>query len=63
MRSSSWRPSHHKKLLEHQNILLEHVYNGVVHPVTGKVIDKYKTLIQDDLLRDTWEEAMCVELG
>ena len=41
----------------------EHVANGVVHPVTKENITKYKNLINDTLLRDTWLEGMCKELG
>ena len=37
--------------------------NGVVHPVTKENITKYKNLINDTLLRDTWLEGMCKELG
>ena len=40
-----------------------HVCNGVVHPVTGKTITKYKQLIQDPLTRAVWERVMCYELG
>ena len=42
---------------------LEEVANGVVHPVTKETITKYKQLIEDPLLRDTWSKAMCKELG
>ena len=45
------------------NLDPEHVANGVVHPVTKETITKYKKLINDPLLRDTWLEAMCRELG
>ena len=41
----------------------EEVANGVVHPVTKETITKYKTLINDPLLRDVWSKAMCKELG
>ena len=53
-----------KQLLK-QNapITVEHTCNGVVHPVSGRVITKYKTLINDELLREIWEEAFCIELG
>ena len=37
---------------------LEQVANGVVHPVTQETITKYKRLIDDPLLRETWMEAM-----
>ena len=40
-----------------------HTANGVVHPVTKETITKYKQLIDDPLLRETWQEAMCKELG
>ena len=30
---------------------LDHAYNGVVHPVTGETITKYKQLIQDPFAR------------
>ena len=42
---------------------LEEVDNGVVHPVTKETITKYKTLINDPLLRDDWMKGMCKELG
>ena len=42
---------------------LEEVANGVVHPVTKETITKYKKLIEDPLLRETWSKAMCKELG
>ena len=42
---------------------MEEVANGVVHPVTKETITKYKQLIEDPLLRDTWSKAMCKELG
>ena len=32
----------------------EHVANGVVHPVSKETITKYKKIIEDPLLRDTW---------
>ena len=34
-----------------------------MHPVTKETITKYKTLIEDLLLKDKWNKAMCVELG
>lgn len=42
---------------------LDHVCNGVVHPVTGETITKYKKLIRDPLTKAVWERAMCYELG
>ena len=43
---------------------MEHVNNGVVHPVTQKNITRYKKkLIDEPLLRETWMEAMAKELG
>ena len=45
------------------NLDPEHVVNGVVHPVTKETITKYKKLINDPILRDTWLEGMCKELG
>ena len=42
---------------------LEEVANGVVHPVTKETITKYKKLIEDPLLRETWSKVMCKELG
>ena len=41
----------------------EPVCNTVTHPVTGKSITNYKKLLTDPLLKTTWEEAMCKELG
>ena len=37
--------------------------NGVVHPVTKETITKYKTLINDPILRQLWLNAMEKELG
>ena len=45
------------------NVDPEHVANGVVRPITKETITKYKTLIDDPVLRDTWLEDMCRELG
>ena len=42
---------------------LDEVANGVVHPVTKEIITKYKKLIEDSLLRETWSKAMCKEVG
>merc|ERR1711966_344399 len=42
---------------------LEEVANDVVHPVTKETITKYKKLIEDPMLRETWSKAMCKELG
>ena len=43
--------------------MLEHMCNGVVHPITKETITKYYTLLEDPLLRDIWLEAMAKELG
>ena len=42
---------------------IEEVVNGVVHPVTKETITKYQKLVDDPILREIWEMAMCVELG
>ena len=42
---------------------LQEVCNGVIHPVTGETITKYKTLANDSTTKITWEEAMCIEVG
>ena len=42
---------------------LEHVANGVVHPVTKETITNYKKLIKDPITREIWLEAMAKELG
>ena len=52
-----------KLRINKQIIDLEEICCGVTHPVTGKVITKYKELINNDLFKNTWEDAMCVELG
>ena len=39
------------------------VCNGVVHPVTGEAITKYKTLAKDAVMKPVWKESMCTELG
>ena len=41
---------------------LEHICNGVVHPVTKETITKYKKLANDPLLQTVWTKAMCKEL-
>ena len=42
---------------------IEEYANGVMHPVTKETITKYRTLIEDPILKDKWMKAMCVELG
>ena len=42
---------------------LQQVCNGVVHPVTGETITKYKTLAKDPATKKDWEIGMCNELG
>jgi hypothetical protein len=42
---------------------LEHICNGVVHPVTKETVTKYKKLANDPLLQTVWTKAMCKELG
>ena len=46
-----------------EELELEHVANGVVHPVTKETITNYKTLIKDPIMREVWMEAMAKELG
>ena len=46
-----------------QNFDLQDVCNGVVQPVTGEPITKYKTLANDPTTKIKWQEEMCVELG
>ena len=41
----------------------EQVAHDVVHPVTKKTITKYKKIIDDPLLRETWMEGMAKKLG
>ena len=52
-----------ERVSQAENVDPMHVANGVVHPVTKETITKYKKLIADPLLRETWLEAMCRELG
>ena len=42
---------------------LEHICNGVVHPVTKETITKYKKLANDPLRQTVWTKALCKELG
>ena len=42
---------------------IEEHANGVVHLVTKETITRYKTLIEDPLLKDKWMKVMCVKLG
>ena len=44
------------------NDAIDHVCNGVVHPVTKETITKYSKLVTDPLLRDIWTVAMLKEL-
>ena len=41
---------------------IEGYVNGVVHPITNDTITKYKTLIEDQIVKNKWKKAMCVEL-
>ena len=45
------------------NILLDHMANGVVHPITQETITKYEKLAKDPLMKNTWTKAMSKELG
>ena len=42
---------------------IEHVCNGVVHPITKETITNYKKLINDPITREIWLEAIAKELG
>ena len=42
---------------------IEHVANGVIHPVTKETITEYQKLVDDPLLQKVWSEAMAKELG
>ena len=42
---------------------IEHIANGVAHPVTKEITTKYQKLFSDPLLRDFWAEAMAKERG
>ena len=42
---------------------LDTVCCAVVHPITGEVITKYKTLAEDPVTLKIWHHAMCIELG
>eukprot|EP00804_Cyclotella_cryptica_P014612 CCRYP_012661-RA/>CCRYP_012661-RA protein AED:0.22 eAED:0.22 QI:0/0/0/1/0/0.33/3/0/717 len=56
-----------KHSTEHQSFVfdakLEHMCNGVVHPVTKETITKYEKLANDPLMQEVWTKAMCKELG
>eukprot|EP00804_Cyclotella_cryptica_P017218 CCRYP_013146-RA/>CCRYP_013146-RA protein AED:0.42 eAED:0.42 QI:0/-1/0/1/-1/1/1/0/225 len=41
---------------------LQHVCNGVVHPVTKETITKYEKPANDPLMQEVWTKAMCKEL-
>ena len=41
---------------------VEEIANGVVHPITKETITNYQKLINDPILREVWEMAMCAEL-
>ena len=41
----------------------KHACNGLVHPVLGDIITMYQKLAEDPIMKDTWQEYMCVELG
>ncbi len=66
--SNSTRPRscEQKELITHatsEPLNLEHVCNGVVHPITGEIITKYTKLVNDPVTKETWQKAFCVELG
>ena len=42
---------------------LQDFCGGVTHPPTGETITHYKKLLKIPELKETWEEAMCTELG
>ena len=42
---------------------LEHFANPVVHPSTGKTINKYKELAKDPVMHEIWTTAFGKELG
>ena len=42
---------------------LEHVCAPVIHPKTGKLIYKYKVLVEDAMLKETWTTAFGKEFG
>jgi hypothetical protein len=44
-------------------ILLDHMANGVVHPITQETITKYEKLANDPIMRDVWMKGLCKELG
>ena len=46
-----------------EDVDLQELCCGVVHPVTNETITKYQKLIDDPLLRDVWTKAMAKELG
>jgi len=50
-------------LAQPPNANTPHFCAPVIHPVTGASIDKYTTLIRDDLLRDKWKRAFGKEFG
>ena len=41
---------------------VEEVANGMVHPITKETMTKYQKLINDPILHEVWEMAMCVEV-
>ena len=45
------------------DIDIEEVCNGVVDPSTKKTLTKYHKVIEVPKLRETWMNAMCIELG
>ena len=51
-----------KELPTSPKINIEEYTNGVVHSVTKETIKKYKTLIEDPILKDKQKKTMCVEL-
>eukprot|EP00804_Cyclotella_cryptica_P027664 CCRYP_010277-RA/>CCRYP_010277-RA protein AED:0.46 eAED:0.36 QI:0/0/0/1/0/0/3/0/688 len=44
------------------NILLDHMANSVVHPITQETITKYEKLANDPTIHDVWMKGMCKEL-
>ena len=53
----------HKLQKQHSPLTFLPSCNAVVHPITSETIKNYKRIINNPILKKTWEESMCKELG
>ena len=56
-------PTAPMKQMGTSNLDIEHFCAPVVHPITGETISKYKKLMTDSVLGETWATAFGKEFG